>query len=236
MTSSDVLDTCLSVQLVQAADELLADLDMVLDVDHHLATVHERVTWTNNSTRATEELVFNAHSHYQPYGKDTGFLAKQVETLFIAKTLELLRMSPTDALATGGPACEIIKVTAPATEIHSSSGQAELMPSLGAELPFRFREDNATALVVTLPRPVGPGETVTVNIDFLMHLPQKQGRWGQWKGVTFLSNWQPVLAVYDESGWQPTPFIPWHQPFFNEAGGFHVLTLTASVRSRALQR
>jgi len=30
MTSSDVLDTCLSVQLVQAADELLADLEMVL--------------------------------------------------------------------------------------------------------------------------------------------------------------------------------------------------------------
>ncbi|RII25275.1 MAG: adenylosuccinate lyase [Geobacter sp.] len=31
MTSSDVLDTCLSVQLMQAADELLADLDMVLE-------------------------------------------------------------------------------------------------------------------------------------------------------------------------------------------------------------
>jgi adenylosuccinate lyase len=31
MTSSDVLDTCLSVQLTQAADELLADLDMVLE-------------------------------------------------------------------------------------------------------------------------------------------------------------------------------------------------------------
>lgn len=31
MTSSDVLDTCLSVQLVQAADELLADVDMVLE-------------------------------------------------------------------------------------------------------------------------------------------------------------------------------------------------------------
>jgi adenylosuccinate lyase len=31
MTSSDVLDTCFSVQLVQAADELLADLDMVLE-------------------------------------------------------------------------------------------------------------------------------------------------------------------------------------------------------------
>jgi len=31
MTSSDVLDTCLSVQLIQAADELLADLDMLLE-------------------------------------------------------------------------------------------------------------------------------------------------------------------------------------------------------------
>jgi len=31
MTSSDVLDTCLSVQLVQATDELLADLDMLLE-------------------------------------------------------------------------------------------------------------------------------------------------------------------------------------------------------------
>jgi adenylosuccinate lyase len=31
MTSSDVLDTCLSVQMTQAADELLADLDMLLE-------------------------------------------------------------------------------------------------------------------------------------------------------------------------------------------------------------
>ncbi len=31
MTSSDVLDTCLSVQLTQAADELLVDMDMVLE-------------------------------------------------------------------------------------------------------------------------------------------------------------------------------------------------------------
>jgi adenylosuccinate lyase len=30
MTSSDVLDTCLSVQMVQAADQLLADIDMLL--------------------------------------------------------------------------------------------------------------------------------------------------------------------------------------------------------------
>jgi len=41
MTSSDVLDTCLSVQLVQAADELLADLDMVLESLRKRAMEHK---------------------------------------------------------------------------------------------------------------------------------------------------------------------------------------------------
>ncbi|MBE0597241.1 MAG: adenylosuccinate lyase [Desulfuromonadales bacterium] len=41
MTSSDVLDTCLSVQLVQAADELLADLDLVLAAIKERAYEHK---------------------------------------------------------------------------------------------------------------------------------------------------------------------------------------------------
>ena len=61
-------------------------------------------------------------------------------------------------------------------------------------------------------------ESVTVEVTFNLRLPQRQGRWGQWEGITFLAQWLPVLAFYDEQGWQPTPFIPWHQPFFNEAG------------------
>jgi len=41
MTSSDVLDTCLSVQLTQAADELLTDLDMVLAAIRKRAMEHK---------------------------------------------------------------------------------------------------------------------------------------------------------------------------------------------------
>ena len=46
MTSSDVLDTCLSVQLVQATDLLAEDLDAVLD-----------------SLRARAELLERARAH-----------------------------------------------------------------------------------------------------------------------------------------------------------------------------
>ncbi len=41
MTSSDVLDTCLSVQLVQAADELIADVEMVLESIRERAFEHK---------------------------------------------------------------------------------------------------------------------------------------------------------------------------------------------------
>lgn len=41
MTSSDVLDTCLSVQLVQAADELLTDIDMLLESLRQRAMEHK---------------------------------------------------------------------------------------------------------------------------------------------------------------------------------------------------
>jgi adenylosuccinate lyase len=41
MTSSDVLDTCFSVQLVQAADELINDLDMVLSSIQERAMEHK---------------------------------------------------------------------------------------------------------------------------------------------------------------------------------------------------
>ena len=50
-------------------------------------------------------------------------------------------------------------------------------------------------------------------------VPAKKGRWGQWDGITTLAQWLPVVAVHDDmKGWQPAPFIPWHQPFHQEAG------------------
>ncbi|HEV3260265.1 MAG TPA: M1 family aminopeptidase [Gemmataceae bacterium] len=204
------------------------DLDIRLDVGGHEALVRERVTWTNRHQRPATELVFNAHSHYKiPNG----------ETAFLAKSVEILRMSPGEALDFEGHACEIqrvilLGVTGPAAAGDRNAARAPLhaAPSIVdpqssiLDLLFQYRADNQTALEVTLPRPVAQGESVTVELQFRMRLPQKQGRWGQWKGVTYLSNWLPVLAYYDDAicGWHPTPFIPWHQPFFNEAGVYNV--------------
>ncbi len=186
------------------------DLAIQLDVDQQVAQVHQRVTWTNRHAQPAQELVFNAHAHYHLPDDDVGFLAKMLEILRMAPS-ETLQLTPSEHPGFYAPACQVETVT------------------LAQEkLDFYYRDeqgnpcDHGTTLVVPLPSPVGQGEAVTVEIAFTMRLPPKQGRWGQWKGVTFLAQWLPVPAYYDEQGWQPTPFIPWHQPFFNEAGVYDV--------------
>jgi Peptidase family M1 domain len=180
------------------------DVNVRIDVDCHQVLVGERVRWTNPHQTPTNKIVFNAHSHYSVPDKDVAFLAKM---------LEILRMAPKDGLDFNGPPLNVQSVQLIGGSLSKESP---------AQVAFCFQKDNDTALEVSLPFVVGPGESVTLELEFMLRLPQKQGRWGQWKGVTFLAQWLPVVAVYDDTGWQPTPFIPWHQPFFNEAGIYNV--------------
>jgi hypothetical protein len=170
-------------------------LSVQIDTHRHVVHLRQRVTWTNRHDRPTNQLVFNVHSHYT---------VQPNEVLLLAKTLELLRLSPSFAINEGQTPGQVVAVQ------HES----------GAPLAFHYQPDISTALVVNLPDEVASGQSVTVELTFRLDLPNKQGRWGYWEGVTTLSNWCPVLAYYDNDGWQPTPFIPWHQPWFNEAGHF----------------
>jgi hypothetical protein len=178
------------------------DLDIRLEVEQHQVLVRERVTWTNPHKRPTHKIVFNAHAHY---------IVPDREVARFAKMLEILRLAPNEVLDFGGPPLQV--------EAATLLGQHAAGPPVAPSgLPFAYQPNNDTALEVMLPVKVGSGQSVTVELAFTLRLPQKQGRWGQWKGVTFLAQWLPVAAFYDDNGWQPTPFIPWHQPFFNEAG------------------
>src|SRR5438876_10505949 len=81
------------------------DVDIHLDTDQHSAHVRQRVTFINRHERPAGELVFNAHSHYQVPDADVGFMAKM---------LELLRMTPSDSLdldRSAGPPLQVRKIT-----------------------------------------------------------------------------------------------------------------------------
>jgi hypothetical protein len=180
------------------------DLAINLDVAGHRASVVQNVLWTNKSGKPVEQLVFNVHSHFTPP-------QTREDVLKFARLLELFRMPFREAIYYA-TAFNLQKVE----KLRKVGDRWER-----DELKSQWNKDLTTALIVPLPEPVPAGGSVAVALTYTIELPQKQGRWGQWKGVTFMTNWHPVLAFHSpDKGWMPTPFIPWHQPWFNEAGVF----------------
>jgi hypothetical protein len=174
------------------------ELAIDLNTNTKMVNIRERITWTNAADRDTQELVVNFYPRYT---------VPKSDELMLAKTLEVLRLNPSDAMLTGTtPPGKIntITMTDPAGRV--------------IELPYEYGKTNPTAVSIALPNVVRPGESVTVTVDCSIRLPNKQGRWGHWKGVHVLANSLPTVAYYDHLGWHAMPFVPWHQPFWNEAG------------------
>ena len=67
---------------------------------------------------------------------------------------------------------------------------------------------DSTVMGVPLPRPLPPGESMVVDIDWgarLSTLPRRQGRRGRHHDF---AHWYPRVAVYDADGWHVQPLLP----------------------------
>ncbi|WP_435005926.1 M1 family aminopeptidase [Tundrisphaera lichenicola] len=142
------------------------------------------------------ELVFHVYPRHRVEDGDRPM---------VSKTLEVLRLSPEEAMDAEGRRLEV------------AEARVE-----GRPVAVAFDPKNDTVMMLPLAEPIVPGKSVEAEIDFSVELPDKWGRWGQHKGVTYLLNWYPVLAHVDDRGWEHTPFVPWHQPWHQEAGLYTV--------------
>ncbi len=171
-------------------------LELKLNERNHTVAIQQQILWTNPAKTPTRKLVVN---FFPLYSVDPN------NNLSLKKTLEMFRLRPSDAMSLDGPAGKIVSVTVPGAE------QA-------TPLSFQIAEDIPTAIEIDLPAEVPPGGRVAVQLEVTIRLPNKQGRWGHWDGIHSLVNAIPSVAFYDDAGWHPVPFVPWHQPFWNEAG------------------
>jgi hypothetical protein len=80
---------------------------------------------------------------------------------------------------------------------------------------------DSTVVRLVLPRPLPPGETIRVALQWEARpstLPRRQGRRGRhWD----FAQWYPRIAVYDRGGWQHNPLRPAGE-FYGEFGTFDV--------------
>ena len=71
-----------------------------------------------------------------------------------------------------------------------------------------------TALELTLPQPLDPGEIATVSMDLAIHLPVANDRFGWYLRTARLGNALPVLAVNDDEGWHLDPYFDFGESFY----------------------
>jgi len=172
------------------------ELAIQLDLAGRIVHATDRVTLTNQTSKDLTELVFHVYPRHRVEDGDRPM---------VAKTLEVLRLSPEEAMDAEG------------RRLTVDQARVDNRP-----VPVTFDPKNDTVMILPLSKAVRPGESVTAEIDFRLQLIDKWGRWGQHLGVTYLLNWYPVLAHVDDRGWEHTPFVPWHQPWHQEAGLYSV--------------
>jgi hypothetical protein len=81
---------------------------------------------------------------------------------------------------------------------------------------------DCTALRVTLPQPLGQGESTEIGFDLAIDVPSGADRFGHDGAFSFLGNALPVLAVHDGDGWHLDPYTNNGESFSSLAADFTV--------------
>ena len=89
-------------------------------------------------------------------------------------------------------------------------------------LEYSIEGSDRTVLHVVLDREVKPGEVHEILVNFTVYIPEKPDRFGYNRGIFALGNWYPILAVYDDEGWNLDPYYPHGESFYSEVADYEV--------------
>ena len=155
----------------------------------------EEVVYTNNSPATLNSLYI--HLWPNAYKNKNTALAKQ------------LMMSGKDYLFRNDPEYQGF--------IDSLDFKAD-----GTSVKLTYDAKHIDIAVLTLNKPLAPGEKVVITTPFRVKLPSgevsRMGHIGQTYQIT---QWYPKPAVYDEKGWHPMPYLNQGE-FYSEYGSFDV--------------
>ena len=92
----------------------------------------------------------------------------------------------------------------------------------GGKLDFRFKNSDESVIEVGLREKLNPFEVIELTFNFRLLIPRIRGRFGYYNGVFAFGNWYPILAVYDEGGWNLYPYVVYGESFYSEVASYDV--------------
>jgi hypothetical protein len=188
-----------------------------LDPAARAITGRQLITWRNLQDRSTSELWLHLYWNAWRNRRSTWMLADRLRERSSRRGRELRRED-----------WGWIEVDAARLLDGAGGAAADLMPSRRWAAPDDGNPDDRTVLVLALPRPVGPGETVEVELEWRAQVPRTFARTGYRGDHFFLAHWYPAVGVHQADGWNCHQFHPATE-FYADYGVYEVeLTLPES--------
>ena len=183
-------------------------IDARLDPASRTITGSEVITWRNITTKAATDLQF--HLYWNAWRNNRSTWLREAR-LGAGRNLA----NPRDE------DWSRIDVTSIALRASGGSAPADLTQLQRFVAPDDGNADDQTVMAVPLPRPVGPGAGVTVEVKWTAHVPRTFSRTGAIGNYFFIGQWFPKLGVLQDEGWNCHQFHSATE-FFSDYGIYDV--------------
>lgn len=83
-------------------------------------------------------------------------------------------------------------------------------------------EEGPTVTSIRLPYKFDQGATYNIELEYKVKVSNTAERFGVVDGIYNLCNWYPIIAVYDEDGWNVDPYYRVGDPFYSDVSNYDV--------------
>jgi len=183
-------------------------IEVELDAESKMLDGRQTVTWENVQEQPTDTLWFHLYWNAWRNNQSTWLLENRIRRRFIPSEL-------------GEDDWGYIEVSSVRLLPGMGYGGSDLTDRMRFASPDDGNPDDRTVLAVGLPTPVGPGETIQLELVWSAKIPRTFARTGFRGNFYFLAQWFPKLAVFEEQGWNHHQFHAATE-FFSDYGSYDV--------------
>ncbi len=180
-----------------------------LDVERSLIDGRETITWRNVTSAATSTLQFHLYWNAWRNTRSTWLRERRLA----GNGGGLLDRSEQDWSWMDVTSVRLLQ-DGPSPFVDLSAQKRYIAPDDG-------NRDDQTVLEVQLPSAVGPGSTVTLELEWQARVPRPFARTGRIGDFFFIAQWFPKLGVLEDSGWNTHQFHA-STEFFSDFGVYDV--------------
>ncbi len=174
-----------------------------LDPATHTIAGTEHLTWRNITSHPTSELRF--HLYWNAW-RDNNSSWMRERTLGDPSGLAARPSQDRSAV-------DITKFT--------MAGGANVLAATHFISPDDGNPDDRTVLAFGLARPVAPGESLDIDVEWTAHIPRPYARTGVIGDYYFIAQWFPKIGVLEDTGWNCHQFHSATE-FFSDFGSYDV--------------